>query len=644
MDTITLDWETYYDREYSLSKMTTQAYILDPRFEEIGIGVKWNNEPTRWESFKDRDGYRRLFEEYEWDKSAVLAHNTMFDGAILSFHYGIAPKLWLDTLSMARPYFGTTVGGSLARVAQILGIGEKGTEVVQALGKGRADFSPQELTQYGRYCANDTELCRKIFNILMQGGRAADGTPLPPFPKSELMLVDQTIRMYTEPSIELDKALLVDHLKSTKQRNQEALRSVITVAAKNNPTVANMIVKERMKGEKGKSIRQMLMSNPFFAELLYDAGVEPPTKISPTTGKTTLAFAKSDKAFTELLEHDSDAVRALVEARLKVKSTLEETRTQRFIDMADHGAMPVPLSYCGAYQTWRWSGQDKLNMQNLPRGGVLRKAMRAREGEKLVVVDSSNIELRVNHTLAGQMDSVEAFRDGRDLYCEFASILFGRTVTKADKDERMLGKLAHLSLGYGCGWEKFKHICRMNGVKLDDSEAERIVKLWRNTYSKIPALWRKCDRALTDMMMGAKTRVDDKGLICTAHERLITPPRHFIRFPELEKDDQGEWTYKNRNARKKTYGANIVENVCQHLARNIIADQWLKASAWCAKNAPGFRVLLQVHDEIVLSGPEEQAEDVLAAVIKIMKTPPVWWPEIPLDAEGDAAYCYGDAK
>jgi len=170
MDTITLDWETYYDREYSLSKMTTQAYILDHRFEEIGIGIKWNNEPTRWESFKDRDGYRRLFEEYEWDKSAVLAHHTMFDGAILSFHYGIAPKLWLDTLSMARPYFGTTVGGSLARVAQILGIGEKGTEVVQALGKNRAAFSPQELVQYGRYCVNDVELCRKIFNILMRVG------------------------------------------------------------------------------------------------------------------------------------------------------------------------------------------------------------------------------------------------------------------------------------------------------------------------------------------------------------------------------------------------------------------------------------------------------------------------------------------
>lgn len=633
MDTITLDWETFYSREFSLSKMTTQEYILSPQFQEIGIGIKWNNEKTRWITSADRDVYRKAFEEYEWSKSAVCAHNTAFDGAILSWHYNIKPRLWLDTLSMARPYFGTTVGGSLAKVAQILNLGVKGTEVVQAMGKRLEDFSPYELAKYGEYCVNDTVLCRDIFKRLMSMG----------FPKPELQLIDETIRMYTEPMLVLDKDILVQHLRQVKTETQDALKTVITHAAKNNPKVANMIIAERMKGNKGKSVREMLNSNPFFAALLIEAGIEPPLKTSPTTGKETFAFAKTDKAFTELQEHEIPAVRALACARLKTKSTIEETRTQRFIEMADRGPMPAPLSYCGAYQTWRWSGHDKLNLQNLPRGGVLRKAMRAPEGCKIVVVDSSNIELRVNHTLAGQLDSVRSFRDGRDLYCEFASILFGFEVTKKDKHERTLGKLAHLSLGYGCGAETFQRICRMNGVTLTLLEAYRIVKLWRRTYPMIPKLWEQGDKCLEAMMMGAKIRLDEKGMVCTTTNKLLTDPHHFINFPELAKYD-GEWTYQNRNQRKKTYGANIVENVCQHLARNIIADQWLKTSAWLKANAPGWRILLQVHDEVVMCGPEEHADEVLAATLRIMQTSPVWWPEIPLDAEGDIAACYGDAK
>lgn len=643
MDVITVDFETFYSKDYGLGKMTTQEYILDPRFQEIGIGIKWNDEPTRWVSSPDRDVYRKVFEEYEWSKSAVCAHNTMFDGAILSWHYGIKPKLWLDTLSMARPVFGTTVGGSLAKVSDILGIGAKGTEVVMALGKRWEDFSPSEMNAYAGYCMKDTDLCRKIFKLLRKGGVAPSGITLPMMYKPELLLIDETIRMFTEPMLELDKAILVDHKRNLHVETQEALKSVITQAARGNPEVASMIVSERMKGEKGKSVRQMLSSNPFFAALLTEAGVEPPMKTSPTTGKETFAFAKTDKAFTELQESENPAVRALVSARLKTKTTIEETRTQRFIDMADRGPMPAPLAYCGAYQTWRWSGQDKLNLQNLPRGGVLRRAMRAPKGHKVVVVDSSNIELRVNHTLAGQHSSVDAFKAKRDLYCEFASILFGFEVTKAEKHERTLGKLAHLSLGYGCGAETFRRICRLNGVVLDLEEAERIVKLWRQTYAQIPKLWRQGDKCLEAMMMGSKIRLDEKGLVCTKSETLLTAPHHYIRFPELEKHD-GEWSYMNRNQRKKTYGANIVENVCQHLARNIMSDQWLQASAWCRANAPQWRVLLQVHDEILLCGPEQHADAVLAAVTKIMQTSPVWWPEIPLDAEGDIGDCYGDAK
>lgn len=624
---ITLDFETFYDRDFSLSKMTTEEYVRHPDFEVIGVSVKLDGYPTDWFS-GSMDETRDWLHAIQWDDKLVLAHNTMFDGAILGWHFSIKPRLWLDTLSMARPKHGTTVGGSLKALALHYDIGAKGTEVINALGKRRADFSEDELAQYGQYCINDTNLTHKLFKLLSEG-----------FPKHELLLIDQTIRMFTEPLLTLDGELLTNHLEAVKAGKKEALRDVLRATFKNNPTAAKLIVEGK---NAGKSIKELLMSNDLFAALLQSTGVEPPTKVSVKTGKTAWAFAKTDEGLTSLLEHDDMTVQALVAARLETKSTIEETRTQRFIELAGRGPMPIPLNYSGAFQTWRWSGADKLNLQNLPRGGVLRKAMQAPEGYAIVAVDSSNIELRVNHTLAGQMDSIDAFRNGQDLYCEFATILFGRQITKADKHERQLGKLAHLSLGYGCGWEKFQHICRMNGVPLEDEQAQHIVKLWRATYPAIPAFWKDADKALPAIAAGAHLEIGHSGLFYTSELGIHTPPSHVIRYAELSRDEDG-WTYANRRQRKKIYGAAIVENLCQHVARNIIAHQWLEADKWVRRNAPGWRIILQVHDELVMCGPAETAEAVNAAVIEIMSQSPEWWPEVPLAAEGGIGPTYGSA-
>lgn len=638
-DLITLDWETYYDRKFSLSKMTTQEYILSHEFEEIGVGIKVNDAPSEW--FTGSHEYlHKVLHELDWSKSAMLAHNTMFDGAIAAWKHGIIPTRYYDTLSMARPHFGTTVGGSLAKVAKTLGVGVKGTEVVMALGKRKPDFTEAEMSAYGQYCRTDVDLCYDIFKLLLNGGRTPSGLMLPAFPKQELLLIHDTIHMYTEPMLELDGDLLRAHLRSVKEGHVEALRNAIKAAAEHSPKVARLIVEARMKG---KGMRDMLMSNPIFAAILEELDVPVPMKVSARTGKEAPAFAKTDQGMTDLLHHENPAVQAMAAARLRVKSTIEETRTERFINLSKLGPFPAPLNYCGAYQTWRWSGGDKLNLQNLPRGGTLRRAMLAPEGHMLVVADSSNIELRVNHTLAGQAESIEAFKQGKDLYCEFASILYGRTITKADKDERMLGKLAHLSLGYGCGWQKFQQICRMNKVSLDDVEAKRVVDLWRATYHRIPAFWRAAGNAIEAMAIGSKTQVDHKGLICTAHERLVTAPSHFIRYPELERTEDG-WTYQNRNQRKKVYGGLVVENICQHIARNILADQWAKIHVLLKRYFPQWRILLQVHDEFALCGPEAEAQAVYDMVLKVMCTSPAWWPEVPLAAEGDIARTYGDAK
>ena len=260
MDIVTIDFETYYSKEYGLGKLTTEEYVRDDRFEVIGVSVKVNDGPTDWYTGSDPGTF---LNSLDYTDKAILCHNTAFDGAILGWHFGIKPRLWLDTLSMAKPEHAVTVGGSLKNLVAKFHLGAKGTEVVDALGKRRADFSPTDIDAYGNYCINDTELTYKLFKVLSKG-----------FPVSELMVIDQTIRMYTEPVIRLDKAKLEGHLVAEKERKLALLNKL----GNGDPEVA----------------KKQLNSNVKFAALLTALGAEIPMKVSPTTGKETYAFAKTD--------------------------------------------------------------------------------------------------------------------------------------------------------------------------------------------------------------------------------------------------------------------------------------------------------------------------------------------------------------
>lgn len=319
MDLITLDFETFYDREFSLSKLTTEEYVRDARFEVIGVAVKVNDGPTIWFS-GTKARVRAFLAQYDWDNCVAVAHNAMFDMAILNWHFDIRPKGIADTLSMARARHASDGGSmSLKSLAELYGLGRKGDEVINALGKRRLDFTSEEMERYGAYCVNDVELTYLLFNKLAEF--------LPP---SELRLIDLTLRMFTEPKLVLNQQILAEHLSTVKER-KEALMAKLNYD------------------------RSEIMSNPKLATLLTSHGVVPPTKISPTTGKTTYAFAKSDDAFKALLDHPDEQVQAIVAARLGIKSTLEETRTERFIRIANRGTLPVPLRYYAAH-TGRWGG------------------------------------------------------------------------------------------------------------------------------------------------------------------------------------------------------------------------------------------------------------------------------------------------
>lgn len=643
MKLATLDFETYYDREYSLSKLTTEEYLRDPRYETIGVSVVEDGAAPEW--ITGTETYiKNELRKFKLDHKAVCAHNTMFDGAILSWHFDIHPAFLIDTMSMARPHHAYNCGVSLAALAEWYNLGKKGTEVVSALGKRRVHFTADELAAYGGYCINDAVLTRKLLTCLQAKT-----------PRLELHMIDATLRMFTEPVFELDHGLLVQHLSHVKAAKNEAVRAALMGAAK-NPAYLAQLAEARLKG---KTIKDILMSNPMFAGALEALGVEPPMKISAKTQQPAYAFAKTDKEFTDLEEHENPAVQALVAARLGAKSTLEESRTERFIGIAKRGPFPVALNYGGAFVTLRWSGGEKTNAQNMTRGSKLRDSLRAPKGHVIVVGDSANIELRVNHTLAGQSDTVAALVDGRDLYCLAASELYRQPVIKSSKlgvgasaadvkwhdDARFLGKLMMLSLGYGAGAEKFMHICRQKGVHMTPERAKEIVYLWRELYSRIPAFWKSGDHALAAIGRGEEYQVDTCGLVFTYEGGLRTKPNHRINYPGLEHDANDGWIYYKRNrAPVYMWGGKVVENICQHISRNIIAEQWAKIASRRLPDGTRYRVILQAHDELVLCVREQYADEARATLMQALCTAPQWWSDVPLSAEVGVGYTYGEAK
>lgn len=609
MNILTIDFETYWAQDFSLSKITTEEYVRSERFQIIGMGIKLNEGETAWLSGTEDELREYLHENYDWPNTFVLAHNTMFDGAILSWRLGITPKGWLDTMCMGRALHGVESSASLKAMAERYGIGEKGTEVLDAKGKYLDDFTEEELARYGDYCINDVELTYKLFKLMMNN-----------FPMKELKVIDLTLSMFTHPILELDKDMLEEHLAQVKMR------------------------KEMLLAEAGVS-KDDLMSNPKFAELLTSLGVKPPMKESARTGKETFAFAKTDEGFKALQEHDDDRVQALVEARLGNKSTLEETRTERFIAIAERGNLPVPIRYYAAH-TGRWGGADKINLQNLPSRGpnakALKKSIVAPAGYMVVEADSSQIEARVLAWLAGQEDLVTAFTNKEDVYKIMASSIYGVSVDEVTKEQRFVGKTTILGAGYGMGANRFQEQLKGMGVELELDECRRIIAVYRTTYPNIKQLWYQANDMLNLMLNKQPSVLGVRGddVLCPQYEppAVRLPSGLLLRYDGLKYDpDTGEYSYKTRNGRTRIYGGKVVENVCQAIARCIIAEQMLRINK-------RYKVVFTVHDSVGCCVPEAEAEDALAYVEECMRYVPKWAAGMPIDCEASFAKSYGDCE
>ena len=634
-----VDLETYWAVGHSLTKMSPIKYCMHPDTEIISCAFKFDDEPTVV-IFGEQE-IVDYCKQVDWSQYWVVGHNLSgFDAMILSWRLDVKPKLWGCTLAMARPIHAKDVGLSLAKLVGHYGLGEKdATALIATKGKRLCDFTEQEVAEMKIYNAADVDQCAGLLRRLIRQTR-----------KDEVMLIDMTIRMLVEPQFEVDLDLLNQTLVEESERRRQAM---LEAAQAMDVYDATQTEDENLKG-----ILKVLSSAAKFAKFLCALGVEVPTKISPTTGKEIPALAKTDEDFIALQEHENPVVATAAAARLDAKSTILQTRIQAFIDAAEahpQNKVPIPLKYYGADTTGRWSGWG-YNPQNLPRvnpynprpSDALRKSLVAPDGHKVVVADLSGIELRVNHFLWQVPSSVEMFQNDpekADLYKDFASRLYDIPFDDVTKEQRQVGKVAHLGLGFGAGYKTFQKVAKlMGGVDITEDESQDIVNKWRDSYYEITAGWRTCHQVLPTIMRGATgASVDPWGLVIPTPDGLKTP-KGMIRYPDLrietnEDDGRQEFIYGQGRNKARIYAGKIDENIVQHLARCIIAD-----NALTVFRRTGYNPALTVHDELVYVVPDNEAKNLLDIVQQTMRTSPIWWPELITWSEGDIAQTYGDAK
>jgi len=612
---------------------------MHPDTEIISCAFKFGNDPTV--VVFGEQAVIDYCNNVDWSQYWVVGHNLSgFDSMILSWRLGVKPKLWGCTLAMARPIHAKDVGLSLAKLVAHYGLGYKDqSALIATKGKNLCDFSDDEIDEMRIYNAADVDQC---YGLLLK--------LIPQTRREEVKLIDMTIRMLIEPTFESNSLLLADTLTEEGIRKKAML-----VEAAQKMDVYEIGMDD---DEAASAALTVLSSAAKFAAFLRTIEVDVPTKVSPTTGKEIPALAKTDEGFLSLQEHDDPLVATAAAARLDAKSTILQTRIQAFMDASNahpEKKVPIPLKYYGADTTGRWSGWG-YNPQNLPRvnpynprpSDALRRSLIAPPGHKVVVADLSGIELRVNHFLWKVPSSVAMYQaepEKADLYKDFASRLYDIDYDDVTKVQRQVGKVAHLGLGFGAGYVTFQKVAKlMGGVDITEDESRDIVDKWRDEYYEITKGWRTCHAALPTIMRGAEgNAVDPWGMVVPVPEGLRTP-KGLIRYPDLrteinEDDNRKEFVYGHGRNKARIYAGKIDENIVQHLARCVIAD-----NALAVQKLTKLNPALMVHDELVYIVPEDEAEIMLDIVQQVMRTPPTWWPELITWSEGDIADTYGDAK
>lgn len=609
MNLLFLDFEVYHNKKdkYDLRDLSLVEFVRDGRFSMQGMGLIAHG-ITHWVSANDVE---RCLRSIDWPNTAVVAHNNKFDSFILAERYGIVAGQYIDTRALAKAVLGKTVKGhSLKTLAEHFGLPPKG----ELKTDGKLELTVDEEKELATYCLHDVELCREIYNRLIVD-----------FPQSQLDMMDWTIRTFVQPKLWLN----VEKLE--KAAKEEAERRENIIQATGIP-------------------KSVFSSNPKFAALLKEKGYEVPTKKSPRTGEEIPAFALGDVGFLELRRNVDQKLNRLVEARIAAKSTLLETRATSLAAIGKTGAWPFDVEFSGANQTHRFSGGGGAggNPQNFTRGSALRHAVEAPEGHKLVVGDFAQIEARLVAYLSKDPGLIDVIENKPDLYCDFGTSYFGRSITKADDGPRRFSKCAILGLGYNMGVDKFIHTVQIQtGQQLSDEEGQRAVQLYRRKYNKVPALWQWLDTHIEDIT-GPKIRQLGTLPIDVGRNMMILPDGLVMRYANLRyemkqtyRGTKKAWVYdvwdksKTKMDTKTLYGGKLLENICQALAGVLCREVIAKFYEECVG---------QCHDEVILSVPQALAPMYAGRLKAAMETKPYWMDRIKLVSEVHVGKNWGMCK
>lgn len=600
------DYETFFSDDFTLSKLSTEQYVRDSRFEIHGIAMKWSSDTeARWYT---RDQWKYVAAQEDWSDVFMIHHHHNFDGLISSHHYDVKPKMLGCTLSMARLLLGNHISVSLDSVRKQYGFPPKTTPYSIFKGKHWEELTQNEQRLVAEGACDEVESIWKLFGILAKD-----------FPSEEYLVVSETIKMFTNPTLKADTELLARIWEREEIDKRARLASL-----KLDPAV--------------------LRSADGFADLLRARGVEPEKKPGKPNAdgseKLIYAFAKTDPFMEELLDDEDPEIRALAEARLGEKSNILQTRAETLGFMASRGPLCVYLRMYGAHTT-RWSGGDGSNFQNFKKPDPeypeeadynLRDAPQPPEGFVLAKPDASQIECRLLNFVAGQDDVIERFRNGQDPYVNVASAFYGYPVNKKDHPkERQVGKVLELQAGYGSGGLKIAKTLRTKaGIILSESEGEKARDAYRSTHPNVVELWKAGGRMLSRLAGGPPTTW---GPSVVRDGRIYLPNGCPLNYSTIEyyrdpENAEKYWRLKTRRGWTKLYGAKLVENLIQALARVVISQAFIRIVGM------GYRIVGTEHDSLWILIPRDGKEKwhLDRCTAEMVRTP-AWLPGIPLGCD-----------
>lgn len=687
MNVLTVDFETYYDREYSLSKMTMIEYIMDGRFQPIMMSYSINDDPI-----KNVIGYpniKRILDGIDWDNTALNAQNIAFDATIIRARFGHTARYYTDTMAMARVtaahvFEGASLG-AIAKVLQANGVPvpPKGKEVQSALGMHlynayqgtpylalKATTGPNEIQRghellmgYVEYCNNDVHLAREAFKYFTKMI-----TP------DEMQYGDMILKCYIEPSLYLDLPIIEEEIQRIHERDEKRARDVANKYFNGNQAELRSVCRsvpkftEFLQGLGGK-LEHEIDEDADYAFII-------PSKYSEKKGRVEPCYSKTFPAVIEMCDR-MDEIGDIFRTKLAMSSSIELSRAERFRAIAKIGCgFGMPYTVSGAH-THRLGGSGGLNVQNLSSGrkegqsNALKRSISAPPGHQVVVFDSSQIELRTGSYIAGDHATLKMFLEGRDPYSEQASLIYGgdpfeiKKLAKSGVEpyasiQRPAGKASLLSNIYGTGAVGFMNYAKLMGVDMTLEEAQHIVKVYRETHPEVVATWNACEVALRNMIAGASGYFGgpDGKLFYYDGARM----NHGVRMPGIRLPD-GNWlnyhclsmrereypdgstkmNYAYRGLKEGriqwifTYAARIFENCNQALAFAVMKYQALLINQ-------RYKIVLNTHDEWGIVVKDDEVEQAKEYMQWCMRQVPEWAKGLPVDCEGDAAVHYGDCK